>query len=117
MCYAMFTDPPFARVGMSESEARASGKKVLMAKFDMKNVSRAKEESETIGLIKLVVDADSDKFLGATMVGLNADEIIHVFTNYMAAGGTARVMKEALPAHPTVAEFFPTILGKLKPLS
>jgi pyruvate/2-oxoglutarate dehydrogenase complex dihydrolipoamide dehydrogenase (E3) component len=116
MCYAMFTDPPFARVGMSESEARASGRKVLMAKFDMKNVSRAKEESETIGLIKLIVDAQTDRFLGATMVGLNADEILHVFTNFMAAGGTSRVMKEALPAHPTVAEFFPTILGKLKPL-
>jgi pyruvate/2-oxoglutarate dehydrogenase complex dihydrolipoamide dehydrogenase (E3) component len=116
MCYAMFTDPPFARVGMSESEARASGRKVLMANFDMKNVSRAKEESETIGLVKLIVDAQTDKFLGATLVGLNADEIVHVFTNFMAAGGTARTMKEALPVHPTVAEFFPTILARLKPL-
>jgi pyruvate/2-oxoglutarate dehydrogenase complex dihydrolipoamide dehydrogenase (E3) component len=116
MCYAMFTDPPFARVGMSEGEARSSGKRVLMATFEMKNVSRAKEESETIGRIKLLVDADTDRFLGAMMVGLNADEILHVFTNFMAAGGTARVMKEALPAHPTVAEFMPTILGRLKPL-
>jgi pyruvate/2-oxoglutarate dehydrogenase complex dihydrolipoamide dehydrogenase (E3) component len=116
MCYAMFTDPPFARVGISEAEARASGRKVLMATFDMKNVSRAKEESETTGLVKLIVDAQSNKFLGATLVGLNADEIIHVFTNFMAAGGTARTMKEALPAHPTVAEFFPTILARLKPL-
>jgi pyruvate/2-oxoglutarate dehydrogenase complex dihydrolipoamide dehydrogenase (E3) component len=116
MCYAMFTDPPFARVGLSEAEARASGKRVLMAKFDMKNVSRAKDESETAGLIKVLVDAETDRFLGFTMVGISADEILHVFTNYMAAGGTAKVMKEALPAHPTVAEFFPTILGKLKPL-
>jgi pyruvate/2-oxoglutarate dehydrogenase complex dihydrolipoamide dehydrogenase (E3) component len=116
MCYAMFTDPPLARVGISEAEARASGKRVLMAKFDMKNVSRAKEESETTGLIKLLVDADTDRFLGATLLGLNADEIIHVFTNFMAAGGTARAMKEALPVHPTVAEFMPTILGQLKPL-
>jgi pyruvate/2-oxoglutarate dehydrogenase complex dihydrolipoamide dehydrogenase (E3) component len=117
MCYAMFTDPPFARVGMSESEARASGKRVLVARFEMKNVSRAKEESETAGRIKVLVDADTDRFLGFAMVGISADEILHVFTNYMAAGGTARVMKEALPAHPTVAEFFPTILGKLKPLA
>jgi pyruvate/2-oxoglutarate dehydrogenase complex dihydrolipoamide dehydrogenase (E3) component len=116
MCYSMFTDPPFARVGMSETEARASGKRVLMAKFEMKNVSRAKEESETAGLIKLLVDAETDRFLGFAMVGISADEILHVFTNYMAAGGTARTMKEALPGHPTVAEFFPTILGKLKPL-
>jgi pyruvate/2-oxoglutarate dehydrogenase complex dihydrolipoamide dehydrogenase (E3) component len=116
MCYVMFTDPPFSRVGMSEGEARASGKRVQMATFQMKNVSRAKEESETLGMIKLLVDADTDKFLGAMMVGLNADEILHVFTNFMAAGGTARVMREALPAHPTVAEFMPTILARLKPL-
>jgi pyruvate/2-oxoglutarate dehydrogenase complex dihydrolipoamide dehydrogenase (E3) component len=117
MCYAMFTDPPFSRVGMSESEARASGRKVLMATFEMKNVSRAKEESETSGLIKLLVDADTDRFLGFAMVGISADEILHVFTNYIAAKGTARTMKEALPAHPCVAEFFPTILGRLKPLA
>jgi pyruvate/2-oxoglutarate dehydrogenase complex dihydrolipoamide dehydrogenase (E3) component len=117
MCYAMFTDPPFSRVGMSESEARASGRKVLMATFEMKNVSRAKEESETSGLIKLLVDADTDRFLGFAMVGISADEILHIFTNYIAAKGTARTMKEALPAHPCVAEFFPTILGRLKPLA
>ena len=117
MCYAMFTDPPFARVGLSEAEARASGKRVLMATFEMKNVSRAKEESETAGMVKLLVDADTDRFLGFAMVGISADEILHVFTNYMAAGGTVRTMKEALPAHPCVAEFFPTILGKLKPLA
>lgn len=116
MAYAMFTDPPLARVGLSESEARASGRKVLMATYDMKNVSRAKEESETTGLIKLIVDAQTDRFLGAAIVGLNADEIIHVVTNFMAAGGTARAMKEALPVHPTVAEFFPTVLARLKPL-
>jgi pyruvate/2-oxoglutarate dehydrogenase complex dihydrolipoamide dehydrogenase (E3) component len=115
----MFTDPPFARVGMSESEAREaikSGRKLQMTTFKMKDVSRAKEESETIGMVKLIVDAETDRFLGAMMVGINADEILHVFTNFMAAGGTTRVMKEALPAHPTVAEFMPTILGRLKPL-
>jgi pyruvate/2-oxoglutarate dehydrogenase complex dihydrolipoamide dehydrogenase (E3) component len=119
LCYVMFTDPPFARVGMSESEAREaikSGRKLQMTTFKMKDVSRAKEESETIGMVKLIVDAETDRFLGAMMVGINADEILHVFTNFMAAGGTTRVMKEALPAHPTVAEFMPTILGRLKPL-
>ena len=117
LCYVMFTDPPFSRVGMSEAEARASGKRVLMAKFQMKNVSRAKEEGETDGMIKLLVDADTDRFLGFAMVGISADEILHVFTNYMAAGGTVRTMRQALPAHPCVAEFFPTILGKLEPLA
>ena len=116
MAYAMFTDPPLGRVGMSEAEARASGKKVLMATFDMKDVSRAKEEGETTGLVKLLVDADTDKFLGATFLGINGDEIVQVISNYMAAGASWRVMKDALPVHPTVAEFLPTILGKLRPL-
>ncbi|ROZ71244.1 mercuric reductase [Ramlibacter sp. WS9] len=116
MAYAMFTDPPLGRVGMSEAEARASGKRILMATFDMKNVSRAKEESETTGLIKLLVDADTERFVGATVLGINGDEIIQVVSNFMAAGASWRVMKDALPVHPTVTEFFPTILGNLKPL-
>jgi len=101
---------------MSETEARASGKRILMATFDMKNVSRAKEESETTGLIKLLVDADTERFVGATMLGINGDEIIQVVSNFMATGASWRVMKDALPIHPTVTEFFPTILGRLKPL-
>jgi pyruvate/2-oxoglutarate dehydrogenase complex dihydrolipoamide dehydrogenase (E3) component len=117
MVYAMFTDPPLGRVGLSEAEARASGKRILMATFDMKNVSRAKEESETTGLVKLLVDADTERFAGAAMIGINADEIIQVISNFMAAGASWRVMKDALPVHPTVTEFLPTILGKLKPLS
>ena len=117
MAYAMYTDPPLGRVGMSEAQARASGKRILMATFDMKNVSRAKEESETTGLVKLLVDADTDRFVGATVLGINGDEVIQVISNFMAAGGSWRVMKDALPIHPTVAEFLPTILGKLKPLA
>jgi pyruvate/2-oxoglutarate dehydrogenase complex dihydrolipoamide dehydrogenase (E3) component len=116
MAYAMFTDPPLGRVGLSETEARASGKRILMATFKMKDVSRAKEESETHGLIKLLVDADTERFVGASILGINGDEIIQVISNFMAAGASWRAMKDALPIHPTVAEFFPTILGKLKPL-
>ena len=116
MAYAMFTDPPLGRVGLSETEARASGKRVLMATFDMKDVSRAKEESETAGLVKLLVDADTERFIGAAVLGINGDEIIQVISNFMATGASWRVMKDALPIHPTVAEFLPTILGKLKPL-
>ena len=88
-----------------------------MATFDMKNVSRAKEESETTGLVKLLVDADTERFVGATVLGINGDEVIQVISNFMATGASWRVMKDALPVHPTVAEFLPTILGKLKPLS
>jgi pyruvate/2-oxoglutarate dehydrogenase complex dihydrolipoamide dehydrogenase (E3) component len=117
MVYAMFTDPPLGRVGMSEGEARASGKRILMATFKMKDVSRAKEESETTGLVKLLVDADTERFVGATVLGMNGDEVIQVISNFMATGASWRVMKDALPVHPTITEFFPTILGKLKPLS
>jgi len=117
MAYAMFTDPPLGRVGLSEAEARNSGKRVLMATFNMKHVSRAKEESETTGLVKLLVDADSERFIGATVLGINGDEIIQVISNFMATGASWRVMKDALPIHPTVTEFLPTILGKLKPLA
>lgn len=116
MAYAMYTDPPLGRVGQSEHEARASGKRILMATFDMKHVSRAKEESETTGLIKLLADADTERFVGAAVLGINGDEIIQVISNFMAAGASWRVMKDALPIHPTVAEFLPTILGRLKPL-
>ena len=115
--YAMFTDPPLGRVGQSEAEARASGKRILMATFDMKHVSRAKEESETTGLVKLLIDADTERFVGATVLGINGDEIIQVISNFMATGASWRVMKDALPIHPTVTEFLPTILGRLKPLA
>jgi pyruvate/2-oxoglutarate dehydrogenase complex dihydrolipoamide dehydrogenase (E3) component len=114
--YAMYSDPPMGRVGISENDARASGKKILMATHLMKDVSRAKEESETHGIIKLIVDADTEQFLGACFFGINGDEIIQVISNYMATGASYKVMKDALPVHPTVAEFFPTILAKLKPL-
>lgn len=116
LAYAMFSDPPLGHVGMNEKEARASGKKVLAASHKMKDVSRAKEESETVGLIKVLVDADTEQFLGATVFGIGGDEIIQIFTNFMAAGGKYTTMKDALPVHPTVAEFLPTILGQLKPL-
>ena len=117
MAYAMFTDPPLGRVGLSEAEARNSGKRILMATFKMKNVSRAKEESETTGLVKLLVDADTERCVGAAVLGINGDEIIQVISNFMATGASWRVMKDALPIHPTVTEFLPTILGKLKPLA
>lgn len=119
MVYAMFTDPPLARVGIGEGQARElarAGRRILMATHAMKDVSRAKEESETIGLIKLLVDGESGRFLGAAIFGIQGDEIIQVISNFMATGASYRVLKDALPVHPTVTEFLPTILGKLAPL-
>ncbi|XWX03503.1 mercuric reductase [Aggregatilineales bacterium SYSU G02658] len=114
--YALFTDPPLGRVGLNETEARKSGRRVLMAVHQMANVSRAKEESETVGLIKLLADADSGHLLGATFFGIGGDEIVQIVSHFMAAGGTYQTMKDVLPVHPTVAEFIPTILNRLKPL-
>ncbi len=119
--YAMFTDPPLGHVGLYEAQARAlvaTGKRrISQAVFQMADVSRAKEEGETAGLIKILVDEDSDRFLGATMLGINADEIIQIISQLMAAGASVQTARDALPAHPTVAEFLPTILDRRLPLT
>ncbi|HQU67356.1 MULTISPECIES: mercuric reductase [Paracoccaceae] len=117
--YAMFTDPPLGRVGLTRAEAQAlvaNGQRILISDLPMERVSRAKEEGETIGLIRLIVDAESERFLGATVFGFAGDEIIAALTNFMATGASYRIMQQALPVHPTVAEFLPTILAGLKPL-
>lgn len=118
--YAMFTDPPLGHVGIYEADARKlvaeQGRRISMTTFPMKDVSRAKEESETTGLVKLLVDEDSGLFLGATFLGIGGDEIVQTIGQLMAAGGTWRGVREALPVHPTVAEFLPTMLDKREPL-
>ena len=117
--YAVFTDPPLAHVGLYEADARrlvAQGRRISQAVHAMKDVSRAKEESETIGLIKLLIDEDSGHFLGATMMGIEADEIIQAIGLVMAANGTWRAVRDALPVHPTVTEFLPTIIDRRRPL-
>jgi pyruvate/2-oxoglutarate dehydrogenase complex dihydrolipoamide dehydrogenase (E3) component len=114
--FAMFTDPPLGRVGMTEREARAAGKPMLMSVYAMANISRAKLESETHGLIKVIVDAESERIVGATVFGMQGDDLVQIFSNYMATGASYKIMRDALPVHPTVAEFIPTILNGLKPL-
>ena len=119
MAYAMFTYPPLGHGGLHRHEAQKladEGRNILIAEHDMKDVSRAKEESELAGRIRIIVDGDSGMVLGATVLGINGDEIIQTFVNFMAAGGHWRAMRNALPVHPTVTEFMPTILDKLIPL-
>ena len=115
--YAMFIDPPLGRVGMSEKEARASGRNVLMATRLMKHISRAKEKDETSGLVKILVDADTEQFLGAAILGVGGDEIINMFTTFMYTGQSYKLFRKAVLAHPTVAELMPWILDDLKPLA
>lgn len=118
--YAMFTDPPLGRVGMSLADAQKAandGRSILVAEMAMADISRAKEEGETTGLIRLIVDGETEQFLGATVFGIAGDEIIAVLSNYMATGASYRFMQQALPVHPTVAELLPTLLANLKPLA
>jgi len=116
MVYSMFTDPPMGRVGMNEKEARESGRNVLAMKHMAKHVSRAKEDNELNGLVKIIVDADSEEILGATTFIMQGDDVIQVVSNYMAAGASYKIMKNVLPVHPTIGEYFPTWLGMLEPL-
>lgn len=116
MAYAMYIDPPLGRVGMSEKDARESGKNILMTTKPMSDIGRAIEQGETFGLIKILVDADTEQFLGATALGYHGDDVVQVVSYYMATGASYKLMKNALPIHPTISEFYPTLLGELKPL-
>ncbi|MBT6150229.1 MAG: FAD-containing oxidoreductase [Gemmatimonadetes bacterium] len=116
MCYGLFTDPPLGRVGMTEQQARESGRKVLMGKRLMANVGRARERSETAGFIKVLVDADTKQVLGAAILGINGDEVVHILLDIMYARAPYTVIQRAMHIHPTVAELIPTVLGDLEPL-
>jgi pyruvate/2-oxoglutarate dehydrogenase complex dihydrolipoamide dehydrogenase (E3) component len=115
--YALFIDPPLGRVGMNEAEARKSGRKVLMGKMQMARVGRAREAGETQGFMKVLVDADSKEILGASLLGLNADEIVHSLLDVMYAKKPYTTIQRAVHIHPTVTELIPTLLGSLKPLA
>ena len=115
-CYALFTDPPLGRVGMSAGQAVATGRKVKVGRRAMKNVGRAVEKDETTGFMEIVVDAESDLILGGTILGTSGDEAIHTILDMMANGATATRLRTTVHIHPTVSELIPTIAGALKPL-
>ncbi len=115
--YGVYVDPPLGRVGMNEQEARALGRRVLMGIKPMRDIARAKERDETVGLMKVLVDADSGLFLGAAIFGIGGDEIVHSIIDLMYARAPYTVMKNAVHVHPTVSELLPTLLGELKPLA
>ena len=113
----MFIDPPLGRIGISEKEARDSGRNVLMATRPMSAISRAREKDETAGLIKILVDADTEEFLGVSILGVGGDEIINIFAPLMKAGVSYKTFRETVFTHPTVAELLPWILDDLAPLT
>jgi pyruvate/2-oxoglutarate dehydrogenase complex dihydrolipoamide dehydrogenase (E3) component len=113
--YALYIDPPLGRCGMTDAEVRKSGSRALAVKYPMSKVSRAYEKGETQGFMKICVDAETKQILGAAILGVGGDEVIHVLLDIMYAKAPYTVIQRAMHIHPTVAEYLPTILGKLEP--
>jgi pyruvate/2-oxoglutarate dehydrogenase complex dihydrolipoamide dehydrogenase (E3) component len=113
--YALFTDPPLGRVGMTETQARKAGLTITVANYEMASVTRAVLDGVTPGMVRLVVDADADRLVGAAIFGLHGDEVIQALSLLMHVDAPASALATWLPIHPTVAEFLPTIYGGLEP--
>ena len=111
-CYALYVDPPLGRVGITEIEARALGKRIAIGQRPMSRVARAREKDEMYGLMKMVTDADTNAILGAAILGTGGDEAIHAVLDMMAAGGNATTLAHTMHIHPTVSELLPTIAGE-----
>ncbi|MBO0710556.1 MAG: FAD-containing oxidoreductase [Acetobacteraceae bacterium] len=112
--YALFTDPPLGRAGLSEAEARKSGRRVLVGRIAMEDVSRAYEKGETLGMMKIVVDDDSKEILGAAFLGTSGDEAIHCVLDLMYAKAPYMLLRRAVHIHPTVSEFIPSLLDGIE---
>ena len=114
--YALFVDPPLGRVGMTEAQVRASGRAALVAKMPMTRVGRAREMGETAGFMKVAVDAQTQQILGAAILGVHGDEVIHALLEVMVARQPYTLLARGVHIHPTVSELLPTLLEGLKPL-
>jgi pyruvate/2-oxoglutarate dehydrogenase complex dihydrolipoamide dehydrogenase (E3) component len=114
--YALYIDPPLGRVGMTERDARASGRPLLIGRRPMSRVGRAIEKDETLGFMKVVVDAETRRILGAAILGVGGDEAIHGVLNIMNANVPYDVLERAVPIHPTVSELIPTLLSEMRPI-
>jgi len=116
LAYGLYIDPPLGRVGMTEAQVRKSGREALMGKRPMTNVGRAREKGETQGFMKIIVDAETKEILGAAILGVGGDEVIHSILDIMYAKKPYTVIQRAMHIHPTVSELIPTMLGDLKPM-
>jgi pyruvate/2-oxoglutarate dehydrogenase complex dihydrolipoamide dehydrogenase (E3) component len=115
--YALYTDPPLGRAGLTEAEVRRSGRRALVGKRPMTRVARAVEKGETQGFMKIVVDAATREILGAAILGVGGDEAVHCILDVMYANAPYTVLQRAVHIHPTVCELIPTMLGELQPLA
>jgi len=113
--YALYIDPPLGRVGMTEAQARRTGKNILVGKRPMSRVGRAIEKGDTRGFMKIVADADSRQILGAAILGTGGDEAIHGILDMMNAGVTVDALRWAVPIHPTVSELWPAVILDMQP--
>jgi pyruvate/2-oxoglutarate dehydrogenase complex dihydrolipoamide dehydrogenase (E3) component len=113
--YGLYIDPPLGRVGKTETQARAAGHRLLIGRRPMTRVSRAIEKGDTRGFMKVVVDAETRRILGAAILGTGGDEAIHGILDIMHAGLPCDVLQRAVPIHPTVSELIPTLLGEMEP--
>ena len=114
--YALFIDPPLGRAGETEAEVRKSGRRALVATRPMTNVGRAVEKGETQGFMKIVVDAETSRILGAAILGTGGDEVVHGILDVMYAKAPYSLLTHAMHIHPTVSELIPTMLGDLRPM-
>jgi len=112
----VYIDPPLGRVGMNETEAKVSGRKVLKGVLPMTRVGRARERGETQGFMKVLVDAESKLILGATLLGIEADEVVQSILHVMAAKQPYTLITRTMHIHPTVSELLPSLFGDLQPL-
>jgi pyruvate/2-oxoglutarate dehydrogenase complex dihydrolipoamide dehydrogenase (E3) component len=106
--YALYIDPPLGRAGLTEQEAQQRGRRILVGKRPMTRISRAVEKGETKGLMKILVDAESEEILGASVLGTGGDEVIHCILDMMYARAPYSVLRRAMHIHPTVSELIPT---------
>ena len=114
--YALFTDPPLGRLGLTEAEARREGYKILIGRMPMSDVSRAREKGETQGFMKVLVDAGTRQILGAAILGVDGDEAVQSLVDAMYGHLPFTVVQHGVRIHPTVSELIPTMLGELTPL-
>ena len=114
--YALYTDPPLGRIGMTEADARRSGRPVLVAKRPMTRVGRAVEKGETLGFMKVLADADTKALLGASILGVGGDEAVQTMIDALYASTPVSALRWAVHIHPTVSELIPTVLGAMAPL-
>jgi pyruvate/2-oxoglutarate dehydrogenase complex dihydrolipoamide dehydrogenase (E3) component len=114
--YAMYIDPPLGRVGMTLAEAKQTGRRLLVGTRPMTRVGRAVEKGESQGFMKVIVDADSHAILGASILGVTGDEVVHGMLDVMAAGAPYTTISRAMHIHPTVSELVPTLLQDLHPV-